>query len=157
MDFTINEKLYYKISDFCEYNCLDFNDYLEDCIVKQFNIDRYGDLNDILHQENSIDEVNEVKMDDNKLQLIIVQESGRETSIPISKLPIKELKKIWECNNDTKIEFQITNNINEQISETNKVVDKVIEKKLQQEDEKKIIKEEITKSQKPKKRVLKTK
>lgn len=156
MDFTINEKLYYKLSDFCEYNQLDFNDYVEECIVKQFNIDRYGDLNDIFQHNEEIDAVNEVKLDENKEHLIIIQESNRETIIPLEKLPIEELKRVWVCKNClTSKEKNDTNtnndkNITETISKKNTMTS-------QKEVNENVIKEELTKPQKPKKRVLKTK
>lgn len=151
MDFSVNEKLYYKLSDFCDYNHLEFNDYIEDCIIKQFNIDRYGDLNDMFQHNEEIDVVNEVKLDENKEHLIVVQESNRETIIPLEKLPIEELKEIWNCNNNATIEvktpFTITND------------EKTVEKfgEINDKIKKEVKEEENIKPQKPKKRVLKTK
>jgi hypothetical protein len=39
------------ITQYCENNNLILSEYISDCITKQNNIDRYGDLNDIIKKD----------------------------------------------------------------------------------------------------------
>ena len=54
MEININDRLYFNIQEYCKYNEIDDNEYINDCIVKQFNIDKFGDLNEILVNFNVI-------------------------------------------------------------------------------------------------------
>lgn len=54
MKITINidDRTGNAIKDFCKANNVKQNDYLTGIIEKQFNIDRFGDLNDLLAKKN---------------------------------------------------------------------------------------------------------
>ena len=49
---TIDDRTGNAIKDFCKANNVKQNDYLTGIIEKQFNIDRFGDLNDLLVKKN---------------------------------------------------------------------------------------------------------
>lgn len=38
------------VKEYCSLNNLDMNEYIADCVVKQNGIDRYGDLNNLIHK-----------------------------------------------------------------------------------------------------------
>lgn len=40
---SISEKLYQDIKEYCVFNGLRFNDFVEEILTKQFNIEKYGD------------------------------------------------------------------------------------------------------------------
>lgn len=100
MEHYIEDNLHYKIQDYCEYNKLDLYDYINDCIVKQFNIDRYGDLNVIIgnkeekRQEEKEFILNEVKLDNENKNIIITHNLGEDVVIPLTLFPIIENKSI---------------------------------------------------------------
>lgn len=50
---NIDERTGAAIREFCKANNLKQNQYLIDIIEKQFNIDRYGDMNEMLSRKNS--------------------------------------------------------------------------------------------------------
>ena len=115
MEHYIEDSLHYKIQDYCVYNKLDLNEYINDCIVKQFNIDRYGDLNVIIgtkeekRQEEKTFILNEVKLDNEKKNIIITHNLGEDVIIPLTVFPIIENKTIEknEFENISEIENSI--------------------------------------------------
>ncbi len=46
----LDKRLYKRISEYCTVNSFVLEEYLSEIIEKQFNIDCYGDINDILHK-----------------------------------------------------------------------------------------------------------
>lgn len=103
MEYYIEDKLYYKIQDYCEYNSIDLNEYVNDCIVKQFNIDRYGDLNEILDGkkdekiETPINKFVKLEFNENEKHFIIKQSLDEDVYIPLSdfeQLMVKTTSKI---------------------------------------------------------------
>lgn len=46
LTIEVDDKLGEKIKSFCKLNGLTYSQYLSDIIEKQFNVDRFGDLND---------------------------------------------------------------------------------------------------------------
>lgn len=70
MKITINidERTGNAIREFCKANNLKQNQYLVDIIEKQFNIDRFGDLNELLVKKEKPKQVQmtEVKTDEHK-------------------------------------------------------------------------------------------
>lgn len=92
MEHYIEDNLHYKIQDYCEFNHLDMNEYINDCIVKQFNIDRYGDLNDIIgnNKENKQDGkeffIKEMKYDEKKQSFVIKHNLGDDILIPLMNI-----------------------------------------------------------------------
>ena len=73
MKITINidERTGNAIREFCKANNLKQNQYLVDIIEKQFNIDRFGDLNELLAKKEKPKQVQmtEVKTDEPNLPL----------------------------------------------------------------------------------------
>lgn len=91
MEFYIEDSLHYKIQDYCNYNNLDTIDYIGDCIVKQFNIDRYGDLNVIIENRNKKEEIqkdfelSEISFDEKNQHYVLKHNLGNDIIIPLSK------------------------------------------------------------------------
>ena len=116
MNFKIDEKLYNKIQDYCKYNNLNEEDYINDCIVRQFNIDRYGDLNVLLNTEknntNSEQTVIESIFDEENENIIIKHSLIEDIVIPISTFPqlkvcVKEEKTTIDIEKDDIIQQKI--------------------------------------------------
>ena len=119
MEHYIEDSLHYKIQDYCAYNKLDLNEYINDCIVKQFNIDRYGDLNVIIgnkeekKQEEKTFILNEVKLDNENKNIIITHNLGEDVIIPLTFFPIIENKTIEKNEVENISEIEISTIIEE--------------------------------------------
>ena len=75
MEIKIEDRLYINIKDYCKHNEIDENEYIIDCIVKQFNVDKFGDLNDILNgkkEEIPINKFIDLEFDIDKQCFIII-------------------------------------------------------------------------------------
>ena len=46
-NIKVNKRIWNNILQYCEVNKLDIDTYVSDCLEKQNNIDRYGDLNSL--------------------------------------------------------------------------------------------------------------
>lgn len=93
MEIILEDKFYYKIVNYCEHNHFEINEYIEDCIAKQFNIDRYGDLNQLVNPQNEIENcVVEVKLDESKDNIVVRLSQAKDIVIPIITIPELTLK-----------------------------------------------------------------
>lgn len=82
MKITINidERTGVAIREFCKVNNLKQNQYLVDIIEKQFNIDRFGDMNEMLGKK---EKPKQVKME-------LVKEKTHETSQQEATVELQE-------------------------------------------------------------------
>ena len=91
MEFCIEDDLYNKIQDYCFNKTIDITEYINDCIVKQFNIDKYGDLNVIINNKTkeSVKEefkVKEITFDNDNKSCVIKHNLGSNILIPLSQI-----------------------------------------------------------------------
>lgn len=109
MEIKIEDRLYINIQDYCKHNEIDENEYIIDCIVKQFNVDKFGDLNDILNgkkEEIPINKFIDLEFDIDKQCFIIKQSVDDDILIPLSKFDNLSIK------TETKIQDNIVTEIN---------------------------------------------
>lgn len=109
MEIKIEDRLYINIQDYCKHNEIDENEYIIDCIVKQFNVDKFGDLNDILNgkkEEIPINKFIDLEFDIDKQCFIIKQSVDDDILIPLSKFDNLFIK------TETKIQDNIVTEIN---------------------------------------------
>ena len=102
MEININDRLYFNIQEYCKYNEIDDNEYINDCIVKQFNIDKFGDLNEILgnKEEKKEKETNkfvELFFNEDEKQFVVKQSLDDDIIIPLSNF-----KNLYLQNNQQK-------------------------------------------------------
>lgn len=127
MEFYIEDNLHYKLQDYCNYNDLDLTDYINDCIVKQFNIDRYGDLNEIIENKNKKEEpkiefsIIETIFDDKNQNYVIKHNLGDDIIIPLATF--FDLKtKLCNCKKEeiytSSVEEEIEKDINKKKKRT---------------------------------------
>lgn len=105
MEFCIDDDLYNKVEDYCLRNTIDINEYLNDCIVKQFNIDKYGDLNVIIDNKFKKDikenfTIKEILFDETKKSYIVKHNLGDDILIPISMTDIEKIYNASQLNID---------------------------------------------------------
>lgn len=52
MNLELDKRLYKRISEYCSVNNLNIEEYISEIIEKQFNLDCYGDINDIFNKKD---------------------------------------------------------------------------------------------------------
>lgn len=91
MEIILDDRIYYNIQEYCDFNQIDVNEYITDCIIKQFNIDRFGDLNEIIKKQKN----NEIVKEDNINEIIETKIEIINTNVndvPNTEV-VKEIKK----------------------------------------------------------------
>ena len=112
MVVKIEDRLSYNIQDYCKLNEIDENEYIIDCIVKQFNIDKFGDLNEIIGDKNNkkeeipINKFIDLEFDIEKQQFVVKQSLDDDIFIPLSKFDNLFIK------TETQIQDNIVTEIN---------------------------------------------
>lgn len=87
LTFNILDNLYRSLKEFCEYNSLDIDEYVQNCVEKQLNIDKFGDLNEILNAKPAV--IEKPKDDVKEVPEKVV----KETTIKEETIDVPEPKK----------------------------------------------------------------